>query len=170
MQGLCHTRTRAVNKTRLTKFKDEQNRRVHAGDRAWPGDALEDLTPGPSPAVCCTLPIRHVSPAAGEVERRSCQVVAMSCRRRSPRQIVVTPGSPSWLHPRNPPSWTIHRTASCNVSGVADGIRGVWRTQASACHACGSRAIAHVAVGFCRAASVRHTRRQATMHAVARAR
>jgi hypothetical protein len=33
-----------------------------------------------------------------------CQVAAISCRRCQPRQRVVTPGSPSDLRPRKPPS------------------------------------------------------------------
>jgi len=39
------------------------------------------------------------------------QVAAMSCRRSQPRQRVVTPGSPSDLRPRKPPSCAIQRTA-----------------------------------------------------------
>src|SRR4028119_980191 len=45
-----------------------------------------------------------------EIGETSSQVWAMSCSRRRPCQIVFTPGSPSPLRPKKPPSWAIQRT------------------------------------------------------------
>lgn len=56
-----------------------------------------------------------------ELDVANRQVSAMSCNRRSPCQIVFTPGSPSRLCPMNPPSWAIQRTQVCKVGGVEGG-------------------------------------------------
>jgi len=50
------------------------------------------------------------------------QVAAISCRRSQPRQIVVTPGSPSDLRPRKPPSCAIQRTAWRTVGAVSGNL------------------------------------------------
>jgi len=53
----------------------------------------------------------YLLPTTGVCSLTRYQVAAMSCRRSQPRQRVVTPGSPSDLRPRKPPSCAIQRTA-----------------------------------------------------------
>jgi hypothetical protein len=53
------------------------------------------------------------------------QVCAMSCNRRRPCQSVFTPGSPSCLRPKKPPSWAIQRTQVLKLGGASGGL-GVW--------------------------------------------
>lgn len=50
------------------------------------------------------------------------QVAAISCKRSQPRQRVVTPGSPSDLRPRKPPSCAIQRTAWRTVGTVSGNV------------------------------------------------
>ena len=48
--------------------------------------------------------------ARGGEEPNNCQVEAISCKCRRPRQIVLTPGCPSPLRPKNPPKRAIQKT------------------------------------------------------------
>ena len=49
--------------------------------------------------------------------RIDCNAVATSIIRCNPCQIVLTPGSPSRLRPRKPPSWAINRSTSLRRGG-----------------------------------------------------
>ncbi len=55
------------------------------------------------------------------VGESSSQVCAMSCSRRRPCQIVFTPGSPSPLRAKKPPSWAIQRTQVFKLGGDRGG-------------------------------------------------
>lgn len=50
--------------------------------------------------------------------RIDCNAVATSMTRCNPCQIVLTPGSPSLLLARMPPSWAINRSTSLSRSGA----------------------------------------------------
>jgi hypothetical protein len=70
-------------------------------------------------------------------------VAAISCNRLSPRQIVLTPGSPSLFRPKKPPSKAIIRTASRKDGGVFGGS-GVWEIVAhNDCHSCVSKTVSY---------------------------
>jgi hypothetical protein len=99
------------------------------------------VIPAPS-GLCITHMSRVTSGRWGCVqELPAIGDVVQTTQPGSPCQIVVTPGSPSCIRPRNPPRWAIHRTASLSVGGVADRIGVVWWIKERACHSCGSRAI-----------------------------
>jgi len=83
-------------------------------ERRLRGRGRSGLTSPPGPLSVPDYALRTSS----EARRKP---VTKSCNRRMPRQSTLTPGSPSLLRPRKPPSFASQSTACARVGGSSGG-------------------------------------------------